>query len=183
MTDHSPLFSLKEHSEPCPLCQQPLVIRSGKTGPFIGCSAYPKCEYIKALHQHENTIVKVLEQEACPECTSPLAVKNGRYGMFIGCTNYPKCHFIVHDEPETANTVQCPKCEKGRLTERLSKYGKTFWGCDQYPDCKFLLNDAPIAGTCEHCAFPLLVQKKSGIYCAAKACQRKQSVSTLADGC
>ncbi|MCF4008954.1 DNA topoisomerase family protein [Rheinheimera sp. UJ63] len=177
MTDPSPLFSLPQQTEHCPLCQQPLQIRSGKNGAFLGCTGYPSCHYIKALHQHETSVVKVLEQEHCPECSSALAVKNGRYGMFIGCTNYPACHFIVHEEPVTTEqpNVSCPKCQQGSLTERLSKFGKTFWGCDRYPQCKFIVNDQPVVGICQYCAFPLLLQKKSGQVCASKACQQKQT--------
>ncbi len=179
MTTPTPLFSVPEQTELCPLCQQPLVIRSGKNGPFLGCSAYPQCHYIKALHQHDNTVVKVLENEVCPECGHLLAVKNGRYGMFIGCTQFPDCHFIVHDEPQTNTEAKltCPKCKTGMLTERLSKFGKTFWGCNRYPECKLLINDPPIAGVCEFCRYPLLVQKKSGLFCVSKGCQKKQTGS------
>lgn len=31
----------------CPECGNPLVLRNGKYGEFIGCSAYPKCMYTK----------------------------------------------------------------------------------------------------------------------------------------
>ena len=64
MTDDSALFSLPQQQQLCPLCQQPLVMKSGKNGPFLGCSAYPACHYIKALHQHETAIVKVLETDS-----------------------------------------------------------------------------------------------------------------------
>ena len=30
----------------CPLCGSRLIKRTSKYGPFIGCSAYPKCKYI-----------------------------------------------------------------------------------------------------------------------------------------
>ena len=130
MSDHNPLFQLPQHAEPCPQCGQPLVIRSGKSGPFLGCSSYPACDYLKPLHQHDNTVVKILQDEPCHECAAPLAVKHGRYGMFIGC--------------------------------------------NRYPDCRFLVNDAPQPGSCQFCQFPLLLQKKSGLYCAAKGCQKKQ---------
>jgi DNA topoisomerase-1 len=30
----------------CPQCGQPLVTRTSKYGPFVGCSGYPKCRYI-----------------------------------------------------------------------------------------------------------------------------------------
>ncbi len=31
----------------CPECGKPLVQKSGKFGPFIGCSGYPQCRYIQ----------------------------------------------------------------------------------------------------------------------------------------
>ncbi|WP_265448576.1 topoisomerase DNA-binding C4 zinc finger domain-containing protein, partial [Aeromonas salmonicida] len=49
--DHH-LFSAHEHGferEPCPQCGAELVIRQGKHGPFLGCSAYPSCDYIRSL--------------------------------------------------------------------------------------------------------------------------------------
>ncbi len=33
----------------CPNCSAPLKIASGRFGPFIGCSAYPKCKYIEKI--------------------------------------------------------------------------------------------------------------------------------------
>ena len=78
MTDDSSLFELPQQQQLCPLCQQPLTIKSGKNGPFLGCSAYPACNYIKALHQHETSIVKVLDSEACPQCGNALAIEHGR---------------------------------------------------------------------------------------------------------
>lgn len=176
MSDNPELFSLPHQQQLCPLCQQPLVIKSGKSGPFLGCSTYPACSYLKPLHQHETSIVKVLDTELCPKCGKALAVKNGRYGMFIGCTNYPQCDFIVHeqDEQPAAQRLPCPKCKDGQLTERVNKFGKAFWGCDNYPKCKFLLNDKPVAGHCELCHFGLLVEKKHQLFCADKRCGVKQ---------
>jgi putative DNA topoisomerase len=177
MSDDSALFSLPQQQQLCPVCQQPLVIKSTKNGPFLGCSAYPACHYIKALHQHETPIVKVLDTQACPECGNALAVKNGRYGMFIGCTHYPSCDFVVNEQEAQATTerLPCPQCKTGQLTERVSKFGKHFWGCDQYPKCKCLLNDKPIAGVCRSCGFNLLIEKKGSQYCADKACGEKQA--------
>lgn len=176
MSDRSALFSLPHQQQLCPLCQQPMVMKSSKSGPFLGCSAYPACHYTKALHQHETTIIKVLDTEACPQCHHPLAVKNGRYGMFIGCTHYPECNFVVHeqDEQSEAEKLACPKCKQGQLIERVNKFGKHFWGCDNYPKCKFLLNDKPVAGHCLTCHFGLLVEKKGQLFCADKGCGVKQ---------
>jgi putative DNA topoisomerase len=176
MTDDSTLFALPSQQQLCPVCQQPLVMKSGKHGPFLGCSAYPGCHYIKFLQQHESSTVKVLDSEPCPLCAAPLAVKNGRYGMFIGCTNYPHCHFVVNEQDEQPVTerLACPACESGHLTGRVNKYGKPFWGCDNYPKCKFLLNDQPIAGQCAKCQFALLIEKKGQLFCADKRCGTKQ---------
>jgi len=174
------LFNQKKAVELCPLCSSPLHIKSGKNGPFLSCSSYPACNYLKALHPHENTVVKVLENELCPDCQQPLAVKNGRYGMFIGCSNYPSCHFVVHQhEDPTTEALPCPGCRQGHLIERTSKYGKSFYGCNRYPDCKFLVNLPPVAGNCEVCGFALLLQKTTAagvkLICADKKCQHIQT--------
>ncbi|STW71464.1 DNA topoisomerase type IA zn finger domain-containing protein [Klebsiella michiganensis] len=55
------LFSVRKN-EPCPQCGAELVIRSGKHGPFLGCSHYPDCDYVRPLkNQADGHIVKVLE--------------------------------------------------------------------------------------------------------------------------
>ncbi|SNY48820.1 putative DNA topoisomerase [Arsukibacterium tuosuense] len=176
MTEDSPLFKLPQQRQLCPLCQNALQIKSSKNGPFLGCSAYPGCNYIKPLHQHDHAIVKVLPTEICPQCGSELAVKNGRYGMFIGCTGYPACDFVVdqHEDNTDQPQLSCPKCKKGQLTERINKFGKHFYGCDRYPDCRFLINDKPQQGNCYYCGFPLLVAKKDALFCAKKGCGKKQ---------
>ena len=57
----SALFSVRKN-EPCPQCGAELVIRSGKHGPFLGCSHYPDCDYVRPLkNQADGHIVKVLE--------------------------------------------------------------------------------------------------------------------------
>jgi ribosomal protein S27AE len=64
----SALFSVRKN-EPCPQCGAELVIRSGKHGPFLGCSHYPDCDYIRPLKsQADGHIVKVLEGQECPSC-------------------------------------------------------------------------------------------------------------------
>tara|TARA_R110002126_G_scaffold16500_21_gene65918 strand:+ start:8531 stop:9079 length:549 start_codon:yes stop_codon:yes gene_type:complete len=179
MTNEDPLFKLPPQQQLCPLCQNSLSIKSSKNGPFLGCSAYPVCNYIRPLQQHDHTVVKELPTEACPQCGAILAVKNGRYGMFIGCTAYPECDFVVdqHEESKDSIAIDCPKCKKGQLTERINKFGKHFYGCDRYPDCRFLLNDKPQPGSCHYCHYPLLLQKKSELYCAKKGCEKKQPAS------
>ena len=97
----SALFTVHKN-EPCPQCGAELVIRSGKHGPFLGCSHYPDCDYVRPLKsQADGHIVKVLEGQACPQCGSDLALRQGRYGMFIGCSRYPECeHTEQIDKPD-----------------------------------------------------------------------------------
>ena len=38
-----------KNTENCPDCGAELVIRSGKHGPFLGCSRYPECQFIRPL--------------------------------------------------------------------------------------------------------------------------------------
>ena len=37
------------HGDTCPFCGCQLVIRQGKYGSFIGCSAYPRCKYVRKM--------------------------------------------------------------------------------------------------------------------------------------
>ncbi|MBQ4381239.1 MAG: topoisomerase DNA-binding C4 zinc finger domain-containing protein, partial [Oscillospiraceae bacterium] len=38
---------MRQTSNICPFCGKELVQRRGKSGPFLGCSGYPKCKYIR----------------------------------------------------------------------------------------------------------------------------------------
>lgn len=102
----SALFTVR-NNESCPKCGAELVIRSGKHGPFLGCSQYPACDYVRPLKSSaDGHIVKVLEGQVCPACGANLVLRQGRFGMFIGCSNYPECeHTELIDKPdETAIT-------------------------------------------------------------------------------
>ncbi len=156
----SALFSVRKN-EPCPQCGAELVIRSGKHGPFLGCSHYPDCDYIRPLKsQADGHIVKVLEGQECPSCGAVMVLRQGRFGMFIGCSRYPECeHTELIDKPdETA--IACPQCGQGHLVQRRSRFGKTFHSCDRYPDCQFVINFKPVAGECPECHYPLLIERR-----------------------
>jgi DNA topoisomerase-1 len=73
--------------EKCPKCDSELVQKTGRFGPFVGCSNYPDCKYIKKEPPKETG-------ETCPNCSSPLVEKRGRFGPFVGCSNYPECKYI-----------------------------------------------------------------------------------------
>ncbi|GGA89433.1 DNA topoisomerase [Neiella marina] len=181
--DHK-LFSQHEHAleqdhGDCPQCGHKLLLKHGKRGPFIGCSHYPECDYLQPLHHHADSSIKqVLDGTSCPECGKQLALKQGRYGMFVGCTGFPECHHTEQIDDTPSTELTCPKCKKGQLIERTSRYGKSFYACSSYPKCQFAVNHPPRQGNCQFCGFELLVERKmaSGkvLVCASKKCGKKQ---------
>ena len=96
----------------CPECGSELVIRKGRFGEFIACSAFPKCKYTKPKdNQTKEQTTKpqnILENVLCPECGGNIVQRNSKRGKFFGCSNYPKCTFVSKYEP--VNEPKCPEC-------------------------------------------------------------------------
>ncbi|WP_017444220.1 type I DNA topoisomerase [Gayadomonas joobiniege] len=181
MSSDAQLFDSIEEKPKCPECQRLLVFRNGKAGPFLGCSGYPECRYIKPLHaEHDSSLDKVIDGSECPQCSAPLSVKHGRFGIFIGCSQFPICHYTEQKEQveEATTEVQCPQCKKGKLQRKQNRFGKYFYPCERYPGCKYAVNNPPLAVTCELCQWPVMVERnsKTGLYlqCPQKKCQHKQ---------
>lgn len=168
------LFSVP-NPELCPLCGAELIIRSGKHGPFLGCSAYPNCAFIRPLRSSaDGHIVKILDGLLCPKCGAAKALRQGRYGMFIGCFHFPECDYSEAIAQADSTGIQCPHCRSASLVQRQSRFGKTFYACSSYPACQFALNHPPVEGTCTSCGFSLLYKKKTAkgikFFCAHKSC-------------
>lgn len=185
MTQDSQLFEhIANKRESCPECGEALVFRNGKAGPFLGCSAYPKCDYTKALHpEHDPDLDRLIPDSQCPECSKPLAVKHGRFGIFIGCSGFPDCHFIENKDGQEDNDTQivCPKCQQGHLLKKQNRFGKTFYPCSAYPKCDYAVNLPPVKQSCEACGWPVMLQKhlrgKDVLVCPQKKCGHKVSLS------
>jgi DNA topoisomerase-1 len=84
--------------EKCEKCGSPMVIRTGRHGRFMACSAYPKCRNTRNVEQPAETDGKPAAApapqttgEKCEKCGKPMAVRRSKRGMFLGCTGYPKC--------------------------------------------------------------------------------------------
>lgn len=172
-------FTKKNEQDICPECGSALIMRNGGHGPFLGCSSYPSCHYIKSLRPHgDSQIIKVLEGQPCQSCGADLVLRQGKFGMFIGCSRYPECEHIEQIDKPDETIVHCPQCKKGKLLQRKSRFGKTFYACNQYPECQFVLNNKPINGECECCHYPLLMEKRSSqgvrLVCASKLCGKQQ---------
>ncbi|MGH2655281.1 MAG: type I DNA topoisomerase [Actinomycetota bacterium] len=126
--DYSRDVDGKERPEPepigetCPQCKEEgrdppgdLVKRYGRYGPFVGCSRYPECKYVKREEQKTGVTCPKCKEEG-REPPGDLVVKRARRrrgSVFYGCSRYPECDFTVNQRPLLE---PCPKCG-GLLTE------------------------------------------------------------------
>jgi len=81
-------------SEVCEKCGSAMVVKSGRNGQFLACSAYPECKNTKTLNQETK-----FSDVPCPDCGGKLLWRQSRRGAFWGCEHYPKCTFISKFEP------------------------------------------------------------------------------------
>ena len=79
--------------EMCPDCGKPLAKRRGRFGPFVGCTGYPDCKYIKKTHEKTGVV--------CPDCgKGGLVRRRGRgRSLFYGCERYPACTYTARELP------------------------------------------------------------------------------------
>jgi len=171
-------FTQEILEEACPKCSSPLNKRLGKRGFFIGCSAYPKCDYTRNLegeeaNNNEPTAVaepEIVEGRTCPKCGSAVHKKKGPYGQFIGCSNYPKCKHTEPLEKPVDTSVTCPACGKGTLIKKKSRYNFAF-ACS---DCKYLMYGEDIkVEPCPNCAWPIMALKNTKKHGTQKICPQK----------
>ncbi|RUO66394.1 putative DNA topoisomerase [Pseudidiomarina planktonica] len=102
---------------PCPQCGQELLLKKGRYGLFVGCGAYPDCEYMTSADFDPGTDVP------CPECKNgTLVQKTSRFGnSFYACDAYPKCKFSVNLPPVAQ---ACPSCDYAILLRKKSAAGE-----------------------------------------------------------
>ena len=92
-------FSKKYEGIKCDKCGSDMVAKIGRFGPFIACSAYPKC---KNILDTNGTGIK------CPNCEEgEITKKRSRRGIFYACNQYPKCKFALWGKP---TGEKCDKC-------------------------------------------------------------------------
>jgi DNA topoisomerase-1 len=87
--------------EVCPKCGEgTLVGKRGRFGPFVGCSRYPDCDYIKKDGPPPPDPLPF--EVTCPKNKDGHLVprRARRTGnVFWGCSAYPKCDFTTNNEP------------------------------------------------------------------------------------
>jgi len=166
----------EEMDETCPKCGSKLATRLGRRGRFIGCTAYPECDYTRDLNEskEEAEAPEVVEGRTCPKCDSQLIIRRGRYGKFIGCSSYPKCKYIEPLEKPKDTGVECPECKQGTMLSRKSRYGKIFYSCSRYPDCTYAVWNEPLNEPCPSCGWPILTIKTTKRRGTEKVCPQKE---------
>ncbi|MGH7209164.1 MAG: type I DNA topoisomerase [Nitrospiraceae bacterium] len=111
-------------NEKCEKCGSPMVIKAGRFGKFLACSAYPTCKTTKPIPLG----VK------CPQDGGDLTQKRTKKGRtFYACANYPKCEFALWDRPVDK---PCPSCKAPFLVEKVSKQAGTTIQC-RNEDCGY----------------------------------------------
>src|SRR4051812_9806162 len=87
--------------EVCPQCGEgTLVGKRGKFGPFVGCSRYPDCTYIKKEGPPAPDPLPFTVE--CPKNhDGHLVARRARRtgNVFWGCSNYPRCDYTTNFEP------------------------------------------------------------------------------------
>jgi DNA topoisomerase-1 len=109
-----------------------MVIRPGRYGKFLACTAYPKCKNAKPLPTGV----------ACPMpgCTGDVVQRRSRRGkVFFGCSRYPDCQFVSWDPPVAE---ACPECKHPFLVRKDYKQKGPTIKCPN-KKCKYSRPDTP----------------------------------------
>jgi len=134
--------------EICDRCGAPMLIKVGKFGPFIACSAYPECTNTRELEKADpESEMSEEEVEPCENCGKAMVVKRGRFGQFLACSGYPECKTtrkliatkqggLKAAKPDQILDEKCPRCG-ANLVIKQGRFGE-FTACTSYPECKYV---------------------------------------------
>ncbi len=159
----------EESNQVCTICGKPMVVRWGRHGKFLGCSAFPTCKNTLPLDEKGTPAPPETTDQKCEKCGSPMVVKTGRHGKFLACSAYPNCKNTKSLTGETTKVEPTEeKCEKcgSPMVIRSGKKGR-FMGCSAYPKCRNI-KSLPTGVKCpkEGCGGDLIQRrsKKGGIF-------------------
>jgi DNA topoisomerase-1 len=160
--------------EVCDKCGSPMVIKWGRYGKFLACSAYPECKNTRQLAGGEGTdspeVHEDVARAVCPKDGQPMVLKKGRFGPFLACTRYPECKEtkrLVRGEGgklqvEVLAPIEekCPECGSD-LMWRRGRFG-AFIACSNYPTCKYIKKKEAreIGLLCPDCGQGQVVERK-----------------------
>ena len=98
--------------ETCEKCGAAMIVKVGKFGMFLACSAYPECQNTRELDKTEATTDD--QDETCENCGRPMVVKRGRFGQISGVFRLSG----VQDDPQAHFDGPGPRRGKARPAAR-----------------------------------------------------------------
>ncbi|MCS6776270.1 MAG: type I DNA topoisomerase [Chloroherpetonaceae bacterium] len=124
-----------------------MLLRQGRYGPFLGCSAYPECKKIIKLDAEgkpaegpdfpcgldnsapaDPATPPNATEYVCPEGRGGVMVlRQSRLGPFLGCSKYPRCRTLLRidaeGKPLPDQEFACKYSEKSTGRSRTPQFG------------------------------------------------------------
>ena len=119
----------------CPDTQTPMIMRQGRYGPFVCCSAFPKCRKILKMNE-DGTPVEGLNF-VCGLVAKTATSKDGEPGGEGEAADPVEATASL---PNATDFI-CPD-KHGRMLTRQGRFG-SFLGCSAYPKCSTALKINP----------------------------------------
>jgi DNA topoisomerase-1 len=119
-----------------------MLIKFGRTGPFLSCSRYPDCKGIQDIHGKAKEPAEESPHD-CPKCGKKLLIRVNKKGeKFYSCSGYPSCKesFNIAEDGQPVSRDSghtehaCPKCGKPMILRQSAR--GPFLGCSGYPKCR-----------------------------------------------
>jgi DNA topoisomerase-1 len=172
----------------CEKCGETMVLRWGRNGRFLACSAYPRCRnakpYVPEGEGGEDNLFQRPTKKTefrCDKCDREMVIKTGRRGRFLACSGYPECRNTM----PLKLGLPCPAegC-KGELVERMSKRGRVFYSCTGYPECRYVQWNKPVKRRCPQCDyyFVVLLRREGRQVLRCPECKHTEDVGALLVG-
>ena len=124
----------------------------------------------RAKKEMEGVKIKLQEDQTdipCEKCGRMMVIKTGRFGKFLACPGYPECRNakpLIQEMPG-----ECPRCG-GKIVQKKSHRGHTFYGCGNYPDCNFMTWYMPTEEKCPVCGKTLFKKRANQLICLNEQC-------------
>jgi DNA topoisomerase-1 len=184
----SEIMPEEKSNEVCDKCGAAMIIKTGRYGKFLACSAFPDCRNIKKLSSEGDSyekkapdaqtleLQKKYAGQVCDKCGAEMKVRVGKFGPFLACSAYPKCKNIknISENGGADKKIDCPACGQGKIVKKFSRRG-AFYACNNYPECKNAYWGEPTGEKCPDCQALLIKDTKSGkIKCSNKDCGHEE---------
>jgi DNA topoisomerase-1 len=115
--------------ETCEKCSSPMLLKHGRYGPYLACSAYPDCRTTRPVpgSEEEKRRAQPLPSNEglppCPKCEGQTVYRRGRFGPFVACGAYPKCKTILKKNKDGTWRLSGGAKKKGGTRRKAKRSG------------------------------------------------------------